>query len=310
MKLTNFIENGEFYKANYHTHSQNSDGQFTQEEVINMYKEQGYSFLCMSEHNRVTKTTKYDTDSFKLVPGLELHCVMHESPLVIHHMLGLASQDNEKIYNDMRIDNVPFTENNETLLALEKTLIDLDLLTVYCHPTWSHVETPQFDFLKDTEIMEVCNFGTIIDQGHNNDPVYWDSWLKQGKQIFGMANDDSHRIQHFCGGWNMVKCKEFTVPSMLDSLRKGSFYCTMGPFIDDFYIEDGYAVVKCSEAKSVTVITQSGWGKSYRDPKGKLTEVVHNCPMSAYSIRVEVEDMNGNIAWSNPITRMDRFQYR
>ena len=107
----------------------------------------------------------------------------------------------------------------------------------------------------------------------------------------------------------MVKCEEFTVESMLDSLRKGSFYATTGPEIYDFYIEDGYGFVKCSEAKTITFITLSRWGKCYRDPAAKLTEASLNLSSSAYMVRVEVEDKYGNVAWSNPIMRMDRFEY-
>lgn len=309
MKLTNFIENGKFYKSNFHAHSTRSDGKLSQEDAINVFKEHGYNFLCLSEHNIVTKTDKYNTDNFLLVPGLELHSLL-EHPLTIHHMLGLTSMDNDKVYDGMKLYNIPYTNNEESLLTLEKTLTDLDLLTVYCHPTWSHVEPYQYDFLKNTNIVEICNWGTVFEQNHNNDPTYWDSWLKQGKQIWGMANDDSHKREQYCGGWNMVKCEEFTIPSMLDSLKKGSFYSTTGPQIHDFYIEDGVAYVKCSEAKSITFITLSNWGKCYRDPAGKLTEASLNLPFNAYMTRVEIEDKDGKIAWSNPIMRMDRFEHR
>lgn len=309
MRLTNFIEKGAFYKGNFHTHSTNSDGSLSPDAAVQIFKDNGYDFLCMSEHNRFTKTDKYNTDEFLVVPGVELHSVQN-NPLVIHHMLGMTNMDNDKVYDGMRLENIPFTTNDESLLALEKTLINLDLLTVYCHPTWSHVETHQFDFLKNTNIMEVCNWGTVYKQAHNNDPAYWDGWLKQGKQVWGMANDDCHEIEQFCGGWNMIKCKEFTIDSMFDSLKKGSYYSTMGPLIHDFYIEDGVAYVKCSPAKSVTFIVQSKWGHCYRDPSAKLTEASHNLPFEAYMIRVEIEDKEGNIAWSNPIMRMDRFTHR
>ncbi len=308
MRLTNFIENGKFYKANYHAHSTRSDGQLSQEEAVNVFKEHGYNFLCLSEHNIVTKTDKYNTDDFILVPGVELHS-NRDYPLTIHHLLGLTTMDNDKIYDGMRLEDIPFTESKESLLKLEKTVLDLDLLTVYCHPTWSRVEPHQYDFLKDTHIVEICNWGTVYSQNHDNDRVYWEMLLKQGKQIWGMANDDSHRREQYCGGWNMVKCEEFTVESMLDSLRKGSFYATTGPEIYDFYIEDGYGFVKCSEAKTITFVTLSRWGKCYRDPAAKLTEASLNLSSSAYMVRVEVEDKYGNVAWSNPIMRMDRFEY-
>ena len=43
MKLTNFIEKGEFYKSNFHTHSTNSDGSLSPDEAIKIYRDNGYS---------------------------------------------------------------------------------------------------------------------------------------------------------------------------------------------------------------------------------------------------------------------------
>ncbi|NLF37039.1 MAG: PHP domain-containing protein, partial [Clostridiaceae bacterium] len=48
MKLTNFIERGKFYKSNFHAHSTRSDGKLSQEDAINVFKEHGYNFLCLS----------------------------------------------------------------------------------------------------------------------------------------------------------------------------------------------------------------------------------------------------------------------
>jgi len=308
MKLTNFIQKGKFYKANLHAHSTNSDGKLSQEEAVSLYKDNGYNFLALSEHNRITQTDKYDTKDFKLVPAVELHSYIN-NPLTIHHFVGLTTMDNKKVHDGMRLEDIPFTNNRESVLALEKRLTDLDFLTFYCHPTWSRVELNQFDFIS-SNMMEIYNWGTIFSQAHNKDVTYWEDWNRLGKPIWGLANDDGHRIEQHLGGWNMIKCEEFTIESMLESLKAGSFYATTGPEIHDFYVEDDIVHVKCSPASMVSIITMSKWGKCYRDPSASITEIEHEISSSAYLIRIEVHDREGNIAWSNPIIRPENLKYR
>ena len=39
-----------FYKANFHLHTTNSDGRRSPEEVIALYREQGYDVLAITDH--------------------------------------------------------------------------------------------------------------------------------------------------------------------------------------------------------------------------------------------------------------------
>lgn len=44
-----------WYKGNTHAHTTNSDGDSTPDEVTRWYREQGYNFLVLSDHNFLTK---------------------------------------------------------------------------------------------------------------------------------------------------------------------------------------------------------------------------------------------------------------
>ncbi len=39
-----------WYKGNLHTHSTNSDGRLSPEEVIRLYREEDYDFLALTDH--------------------------------------------------------------------------------------------------------------------------------------------------------------------------------------------------------------------------------------------------------------------
>ena len=45
---------GRWYKGNTHTHTLNSDGDSTPDDVVRWYREHGYQFLVLTDHNVLT----------------------------------------------------------------------------------------------------------------------------------------------------------------------------------------------------------------------------------------------------------------
>ena len=46
-----------WYKGNTHTHTLNSDGDSTPDDVVRWYREHGYQFLVLTDHNFLTRST-------------------------------------------------------------------------------------------------------------------------------------------------------------------------------------------------------------------------------------------------------------
>ena len=66
---------GRWYKGNTHTHTTESDGDSSPEYVANWYRNQGYDFLVLSDHNVFTDPATLAhlvDDGFLLVPGEEV----------------------------------------------------------------------------------------------------------------------------------------------------------------------------------------------------------------------------------------------
>ena len=66
-----------WYKGNLHTHTVNSDGDSTPHEVASWYREHGYQFLVLSDHNHLTDITGLNAlhaarEKFLLIPGEEV----------------------------------------------------------------------------------------------------------------------------------------------------------------------------------------------------------------------------------------------
>ena len=61
-------------KGNLHSHSTNSDGRVSPQERVDGYVNQGYDYLCVSDHNNITFVeTLTCPEDFTLIQGAELH---------------------------------------------------------------------------------------------------------------------------------------------------------------------------------------------------------------------------------------------
>lgn len=67
-----FPESGNWYKGNLHSHTVTSDGKLTAEKSVLIYRQHGYSFMCLSDHDIYTDLReKLDCEDFITLPGVE-----------------------------------------------------------------------------------------------------------------------------------------------------------------------------------------------------------------------------------------------
>ena len=88
-------------KGNLHCHTTNSDGKPPPQERLDGYVGQGYDFLCLSDHNDITRVdTVSAPDDFLLIQGAELH---PSNPFggQVHHFVSL------NIHEDMDARSMP-----------------------------------------------------------------------------------------------------------------------------------------------------------------------------------------------------------
>ena len=88
-------------KGNLHSHTTNSDGKAAPQERLDGYVGQGYDFLCLSDHHKITFVDTVQAPSdFVLIQGAELH---PDNPFggQRHHFLCLH------IHEDMDAEKMP-----------------------------------------------------------------------------------------------------------------------------------------------------------------------------------------------------------
>src|SRR5687768_14782261 len=80
-----------WFKGNTHTHTLNSDGDSTPDDVVRWYREHGYQFLVLTDHNFVTGVEALNAlhgadERFLVIPGEEVSDRFGEKPI---HVNGL-----------------------------------------------------------------------------------------------------------------------------------------------------------------------------------------------------------------------------
>ena len=64
-------QEGQFYKANMHTHTTISDGDFTPEEIKRLYMENGYSIVAYTDHEVMMSHNDLTDEDFLAINGVE-----------------------------------------------------------------------------------------------------------------------------------------------------------------------------------------------------------------------------------------------
>lgn len=213
---------GEYRKAQLHCHTTASDGAFPPGELLRRYKDAGYSFVAITDHNRVTRCTDHDDATFLAIPGTE-DTVSRFRPLGPH--LG-------------RLFVGASLPRGEAQEAIDQTARDGGL-TVLCHPSWTgNLWTGTWspaavERLTGYHLIEVWNpHSTSL-----RDVARWETALAArgaigggaASPVWAAAVDDCHHERQFNRGWIMAKVPEVSAQALKRALTSGAFYASTGP---------------------------------------------------------------------------------
>jgi len=297
-----------WFKGNTHAHTARSDGDSTPEEVTKWYRENGYNFLFITDHETITPVEALNAmfgkaGEFVIFTGQEVTDRVDGKPC---HVNGLG------------ISRVSMPQKGKTVV--ENLQLNIDAVRAaggipqINHPNfgWA-LNAEQIIQVKNIKLMELFNGHFLVNNlgggGLPSVESIWDSVLTSGKLIYGIASDDVHTVRDLGNrkaatpghGWIMVRTNELDQKTILEALERGDFYSSTGVELES------YAVDK----KSVTVaIKKERWSKyriQFIGRGGKILSEVLDSP-ATYKVRgnedyvrVKVLDSNGNIAWTQPV---------
>ena len=321
MKRYLLPEGGNFYKANLHTHSTVSDGKYTPAELKEIYKSSGYQILAISDHELLVDHSELDDEDFITLTSVEYAIIEPVSWLearTVEFNMFARDQHNEtqvcfsptavKHGEVWRVPNVKYVgeaRKKEYSLAFMQKVIDEananGFIVSLNHPTASFLTTEiirKFDGLFAMEVYnQDCHFGGVneLNLAMHND------MLRYGKPWACIAADDFHSsisTENPARGFVMIAADELKYDKIINALEAGNFYASNGPIIEELYIEDGVAHIKCSPVKTINMETPYRPRGGARKAKGDdvITEASFRIPEGTGYIKFELFDEKGNFA--------------
>jgi len=223
------LRNAVWHKANFHTHSgtgPNTCGKHSPEEVVGLYREYKYGFLCISNHNEYRSFDNYSDEQLKIIDGVEY---TGDNNI---HMLTVGIQEN--------LISMPVQD------AITRTK-ELGGFTIICHPNWPFKETFSSERMLGLHGyigLEALNGVCYRLTGSGRATDVWDTVLSAGKLATGFANDDFHFMADGGRCFNLIACEEKDYPSMKQAILDNAVCASTGLYPVYHYLEENTLHVK------------------------------------------------------------------
>lgn len=295
-----------WYKGNTHTHTLESDGDSSPEYVAEWYRDHGYDFLVLSDHNFLldpATLAHVTNEDFLLIPGEEVTSsfegrAVHVNGLNLHTYV--APGDGETLV--------------ETIQANVDGVRDQAGIPHINHPNygWS-IGPDDLAQVSGYRLLEVFNgHPSVHNHGGGGFPgmeEVWDILLTRGMRVYGIAVDDAH---HFQGefsqdrvnpgrGWVVVKASGLRAEPIMEALEAGSFYSSTGVELDEIIVEGARLEIRIRERGSFKYTTTFiGTGGRVLGERHGTTAIFELTAPEAY-VRARVEDSGGRVAWVQPL---------
>jgi hypothetical protein len=152
--------------------------------------------------------------------------------------------------------------------------------------------------------MEICNYGCYSAGFDEENSRYYDDMLHLGMRIGCIGADDNHnhhpsdhaKFDSF-GAYTYIKAPALTYRDVFAALKRGDYYASRGPKIEELYCEDGKVHIKCSPAHRISLMLGTRRGDSRIGADGAtITEATFDLSPRDVYFRLTVRDENGNLA--------------
>ncbi|MBR5308292.1 MAG: hypothetical protein IKU43_05940 [Clostridia bacterium] len=323
-----------YYKANLHGHTTESDGVMTPAEVKKLYKNEGYSVIAFTDHEHLIDNSYLNDDGFIALTACEV--AIKEFPT----MSTLVKTDMKVCHLNFiskRADNVDtpcyssvydhfWNEGNKDKIVHScgeyervhsgagiSEMIDIankkGFLVTYNHPRWSLENATDYLGYKGLWAVEIYNTAVNRDGIYEYDINIMDDFLRKDMPIGCVAADDSHNNAHLFGGWVMINTDDFTYDGIIRALESYNFYASTGPEIKSLVIEDNKAILTYVGGEYATISCRSRRSKLIKaeNADGENVAVFDILPDKDGYVRFDVVDGKGRRANTNAYLCADIF---
>jgi hypothetical protein len=250
--------------------------------VAQKYRNAGYAFVALTDHDRVTPTDGLSDAEFCAISGVERTIPKPVRPLGPH-------------LSCLFVDSVPAGRDAQTVMEEVRKQGGVAGLN---HPSWKgnlwSAEWPArvMRHLRGYSFVEIWNTHSDSDE----DTRRWTAAVAHhgpDRPISPVAADDFHKDSQFDRAWVVVRVAEISAPALREALSRGAVYASTGPQAR-FGVRDGRVF---AETDATTI--------RFLDHHGTIRSEVA-APSAEYEpstedrfVRVECLGRSGGRAWSN-----------
>ncbi len=297
-----------WYKGNLHTHTLNSDGDSTPDDVVKWYREHGYQFLVLTDHNYLTSVEGLNAlhgaaGQFLVVKGEEVTGRSGEKPVHV---------------NGLEVDRLVEAPGGATVVEVAQNMVDAIRaargIPSVNHPNfgWAFT-TDELGQIQRTRLFEVFNGHPAVNNlGGGGVPGLeetWDRILSAGKLLYGVAVDDAHSFKRPWDttvpapgkGWVYVRSPRLEGRALVEALERGEFYSSTGVELTSVEVAGSTMTIGIRQEPSSKYRTQ------FIGRSGRVLSESTTSPAS-YTfkgdegyVRAKVIESNGKFAWVQPV---------
>ncbi|MEZ4296872.1 MAG: CehA/McbA family metallohydrolase [Polyangiaceae bacterium] len=291
-----------FLRGNLHTHSSRSDGDSPPEDVYAYYRDHGYAFLAMTDHNGRTDPAKYAAvarPGFVMIPGEEVTLLAAGKPV---HVNALCTTTD--------IGGGAFDTGAEALRWA--------VAQVKAQGAVALINHPNFDWALGAEDLRAGHGAALLeiwsghphvrtegDADHPSHEGLWSKMLDAGETFAAVAVDDMHNLSEDAPepaarpmrGWVQVFGAEPTEAAICDALRAGKLYASSGPELTRIRVGGTTFGVTATESVQVVFVGAEGAALSTVYAPANH-EARYELKGGERHVRARIETSDGRRAWT------------
>ena len=234
-------------KGDLHTHTYYSDGQDGIPQTPADYREEGFDFFALTDHNRLYPS-QLISELFRDIP-LGIHMMTGEEVHTPGSMLHIVHVGGKESVCDRYVNHRE--EFDAEIAALEATLSHVDEqyrhrfamakwacenirkaggLAIFAHPCWMPrryvVSDDYLNLLMDAKIFDALEIQNGIHCRYNNMQIaLWQEQAMKGNYLPPVGSSDSHKhdrtVDAFARRFTVVFAEKNDTESILSAIRKG-----------------------------------------------------------------------------------------
>lgn len=318
---------GRWFKGNTHAHSLNSDGDVPVDEVARWFREHGYHFTFITEHEYFTDVAPLNAlfaagNRFLVIAGQEVTQrvadSLHTGGARQAHVNALGTSRLVMPIGDRNLAKgmtiaATYARNGAAIRAAGGILQVNHPNFVWSVPLGDMMELPDstlFELWNGHPI--VYNLGGADSTGQEmlSTEARWDSVLSRGKLLFGVADDDSHSYKPQDAenpdmarpgrGWIWVRADTLTADAILRALRRGDFYASTGITLRDLRVTPTEYKLEISPAGDRRYLTEFIGRDGKVLARNTTLRPSYRITGSEGYVRARVSDSSGRMAWTQP----------